>query len=115
MKVGQLRELLDGVDDETEIRVAWQPSWPLAASLGGVRVPGDDADEATCPEHPDYYVGHTISQAQQNLEDGFVAGETCDCEPEDDERDRREHVWLVQGDHPWDESPYAPRWVFQDD
>jgi hypothetical protein len=115
MNVGELRELLEGVEDDVELRIAWQPSWPLAGTVAGVRCPGDDSDEQTCPEHPDYYTGHIIQPRQQNLEEGFVAGEVCDCEADEDERDRRQHCWIVQGDHHWDESPYAPRWVFEDE
>jgi len=29
MTVGELRELLEGVDDDVEVRLAVQPSWPF--------------------------------------------------------------------------------------
>jgi hypothetical protein len=36
----------------------------------------------------------------------------------DDDLDAEDHgddiLWLVAGGHPWDRSPYAPRWVFDD-
>lgn len=113
MRVGELKELLEDVDDELELRIAHQPNWPLALTVAGVRVPGDDF-EVPCPYHNDFLVGHVID-AKQAEDVGFVEGEPCPEEPEDDPREGRQHVWIVGIDHPWDESPYAPRWVFQDE
>ncbi len=36
MNVGNLRQLLEGYDDEQEVVLAFQPSWPLAFQLGNV-------------------------------------------------------------------------------
>jgi hypothetical protein len=36
MTVGDLRALLENLDDEAEVRLATQPSWPLAFHLAGV-------------------------------------------------------------------------------
>lgn len=33
MNVGDLKHILDSLDDDTEIRIAMQPSWPLQFSL----------------------------------------------------------------------------------
>ena len=38
MTVQELLDLLDGVDPSTEVRIAYQPSYPLECSLGGVRL-----------------------------------------------------------------------------
>lgn len=36
LTVGELKERLDGVDDEVEVRLVEQPSWPFEYSLAGV-------------------------------------------------------------------------------
>ncbi len=36
MNVGELKELLEGLDDEVEVRIAHQPSWPFEYSIGRV-------------------------------------------------------------------------------
>lgn len=36
MKVGELKELLEGMDDELEVRIAHQPSWPLQYTVSEV-------------------------------------------------------------------------------
>ena len=37
--VADLLEALEGVDPETEIKIAIQPSWPLEASIANLRAP----------------------------------------------------------------------------
>lgn len=116
MNVGELKELLEDVSDDTELRIAHQPSWPLALTVAGVRAPGDAfPDERECPYHYGYLVNHVVPEAQ--ADDRYAAGALCDDAPEDedDPRDRRDLVWIVGIDHPYDESPYAPKWVFEDE
>jgi hypothetical protein len=67
MTAGQLRELLEGLDDDTIIRVATQPSYPLQLVI-------DDEIRRV----------------------GTVA-------------------YLRASDHPYSDSPYAPRAAFGDD
>lgn len=85
MKVAELRELLENAADDDEVRVATQPSWPLRLELSHVVTPDDRRSQDV------------------EFED--------DDEPEDDDDNV---VWLVTGSHPHDESPYAPRalWEF---
>lgn len=51
MTVGELKNLLDGLDDDIEVRFASQPSWPFEYSIEGVYVvedptaPVDDGDD----------------------------------------------------------------------
>jgi hypothetical protein len=46
MNVGELRELLEGLDDDVEIRLAQQPSWPFEYSIARIEVVDlGDADE----------------------------------------------------------------------
>src|SRR5690606_34532173 len=113
-----LLELLEDVDPDTPVRIAHQPSWPLALTVSAVRAPGDDfPEEVECPGHPGYQAGHTITASQADARIGYIEGEECPDEPddEDDSVDRRHMVWIVAIDHPrGDESPYAPHWVFED-
>ncbi len=36
MTVGEMKELLEDMDDEMEVRIAHQPSWPLQYTVGDV-------------------------------------------------------------------------------
>jgi hypothetical protein len=38
MTVGELREILDGLDDEMEVRIAHQPNYPLEFEAAGAEV-----------------------------------------------------------------------------
>lgn len=42
MTVQELLELLEDADPNAEVRLATQPSWPLAFELAGVAEPDDD-------------------------------------------------------------------------
>jgi hypothetical protein len=44
MTVGDLMELLEGYDEDQEVRIAFQPSYPLEAKLAGV-ISGAECDE----------------------------------------------------------------------
>ncbi|GAB3586372.1 hypothetical protein [Calidifontibacter terrae] len=85
MTVDQLRDLLADLPGDAEVRLATQPTWPLAFHTGAV-VTGDElAGEATCDQHGDY---------------------SCeDCEDES-------IVWITEGGSVHD-APYAPSGVFQ--
>ena len=57
--VGELRELLEGLDDSVEIRMALQPSYPMAGSLRNACLQhGDDGEPQTlwlaCSDNEDY-------------------------------------------------------------
>lgn len=91
MNVGELKEMLEDLDDDLEIRLAHQPSWPLRFNLRSVVTPE----------------GHMEALRQE----AWDAGRDPD-EVEADE-DNSKFVWLVEGDHPYDESPYAPRILWE--
>lgn len=116
MRVGELKELLEELGeegDDLELRIAHQPNWPLCLTVAAVRTPGDDIEPPDCPYHEGYCVGHLIREDQ--ADEMYRAGDVCEEAPDDDPRDRREgYVWIVGIDHPYDESPYAPRWVFDE-
>ena len=43
MNVGQLRDLLEGLDDDAPVRLAIQPNWPLRLDVSDVK-PADEID-----------------------------------------------------------------------
>jgi hypothetical protein len=71
--IEQLTEIRDSHDaDSIDIRIAYQPNWPLKATL--------------------HTVAHDRDRAEEEDEDGYS-----------------QVVWLVAGDVPYDENPYAHR------
>ena len=88
MTVGLMRELLENFEDDVEVRLATQPSWPLAFRVAGI-VDSKDVNEFA---DPDEYDPDNVD------EENDPGAEIC---------------WIVEGGHPnQPESPYAPRWVF---
>jgi hypothetical protein len=82
MKVSQLRDYLEQYEDDAEVMIAHQPSWPLAETLANVTTFEDALDGAVDPDN------------DSDLLDGV------------------EVVWLVAGGAHYKLSPYAPRDVF---
>ena len=96
LTVGDMLDLLAHHDPRTPVLIAHQPSWPLAEVLAGVVDRECRVDDRECEEHDGFLVGH--------------AG--CSWTPNDEDDADGDAVWLVAGGHPYDRSPYAPRWVF---
>jgi len=70
MTVGELREILEGLDDETEVRFAHQPNWPFELSIGAHclglerNTAGDDVDVLYLTEgHQIGYLPDAVSAA----------------------------------------------------
>lgn len=79
MTVADLIALLSEMPEDAEVRLATQPSWPLAFNVHGVATGADVAGEQQCDDH-----GHF----------------SCDeCAPN--------IVWITEGGSVSD-SPYAP-------
>lgn len=74
----------DGFGDH-EVRLAFQPNWPLQFTVGGV------ADPAAIVETRGYQLD----------------------ERDDDDDDAPKAVYITEGQHPLDDSPYAPAGVFE--
>lgn len=100
MKVGELKELLEEYEDDQVIFLAHQPSWPLCLNIGGVASWGDR--ERECPDHEGYVIDHDPECVAAHEDDVDHESETAD----------EKVVWLIGGDHPYDRSPYAPRWLW---
>lgn len=84
MKVSTLKTLLEGVDDDLDVMIAHQPSWPLAETLAAGLLDSE-------------------RDVHDEQSDGFYDGED---EPQD-------VFWLVAGGASHARSPYAPRDVFE--
>ena len=84
MTVNELRERLQDAADEgfgqCEVRLAFQPNWPLQMMVAGIATP-DDASRAM-------------------------------GEPDEEPDDAGSVVYITEGGHPTDDSPYAPAWAF---
>lgn len=59
MTVGMLKARLEGYDDDEPVRIAYQPSWPLAAELADVTslndldIPEADIDDSHHGDKPE--------------------------------------------------------------
>lgn len=94
MNVRQLIELLGNYDGSAEVRIAHQANWPLAEVLQSVTTLAEVADEPDC---------------ECDSEDDPSTDCPAHGQQDPDEPDTATHVWLVAGGHHWNESPYAPR------
>lgn len=86
--IEQLTEMRDRQNGDVEVRIAYQPSWPLAGYVANVAYVDGDPDDRCETHSPNIW---------------------CEeCEPEDE--DKKAHVWIAtSGTVNHDESPYAPR------
>lgn len=70
MTVGQLLEMLEGIDPATEVRFASQPSWPFEYGIEGVYVVdmlGDDDEYTTLePGEEDDYDYDSDAEQMEN-------------------------------------------------
>ena len=92
-----LQEAHEGQDPE--VRIAYQPSWPLRAKIANVRaLAGDDA-----PDEEELELARELVAAGDEEADGFAATQAM-------LEDHPLVIWLAASDAaPWGKSPYAPR------
>lgn len=86
LTIKNLRDLLtelieEGTPEDSEVRIATQPSWPLQFDITGV----------------------ALRTEAEELEAESTG------EPYEPDHDQPEVVYLTDGSHPYDDSPYAPR------
>lgn len=80
--VGELREMLEPMEEDWEVRLAHQPTWPLAHFIKGVVERPQDTDE--------------LSEAEQEeIENGSV--------------EQTGIVWIVATEGNCSDHPYAPK------
>jgi len=110
--VRDLLDLLSDFDPDTEVRIAYQESWPLAATIAGVReLRGDDDDD-----DERFWVCQNEGCSADAEYEIPMKCKTCGCEtlPVGDDpadNDAKPIVWIAAGGHPggYDDSPYAPK------
>ena len=112
MNVQELIELLQDADPTAEVRIATQPSYPLAFNLYGVAVADESEPHLVCGGCG------TLVELREGEAHHVASWRDDDHEPfpseyddDDDDSNALEPgvAWLVAGDHPRDASPYAPR------
>lgn len=98
-----IQEAHEGQDPE--VRIAYQPSWPLRAKIANVRaLTGDDA-----PDEEELELARELVAAGDEEADGFAAAQAM-------LEDHPPVVWLAASDAaPWNESPYAPRDAWEEE
>lgn len=83
--ISDLEDARENMGGGTEIRVAYQPNWPLRATISNTTIP-DDPDDMN--DDPD-----------------------AEEDPRDDDRD---FFWIALGEgQPYGERPYAPEWAWR--
>ena len=108
MTVEELIDLLGQYDGEQEVRLAFQPSWPLAFNVGQV----SSSDEFVDEDEDSFEAYHAEC-------DGYDGGDYCpECSEQDEGNDEDEDddapiVWIAEGGHPGNDSPYAPKAAFE--
>lgn len=92
-----LQEAHEGQDPQ--VRIAYQPSWPLRSTIANVRaLTGDDA-----PSEEEMEMARELVAAGDEEAEGFAAAQAM-------LEDHPPVVWLAASHSaPWDESPYAPK------
>jgi len=78
--IERLEEVAEDGFGECELRLAFQPNWPLQFTIGGIAVPDDESRGMG--------------------------------EPDEEPDDAASVVYIVEGGHPHEDSPYAPPWAF---
>lgn len=108
--IEQLEDARDDMGGETEVRVAYQPSWPLRGTLAAVTVPNPEDRQPHCDDHICFLLSCTDCKAA--MAEAVAAGyDPEDPDPEDGDPERR-MLWLAVGSAPYDENPYAPKWAW---
>lgn len=98
-----LQEAHEGQDPQ--VRIACQPSWSLRSTIANVRaLVGDDA-----PDEEELKLARELVAAGDEEADGFAAAQAM-------LEDHPPVIWLAAGHlAPWDESPYVPRSVWDEE
>ena len=90
--IDTLQALADDGYEDAPVRLAFQPSWPLAFEVGNITVLDEDAGDRDPDDDED--------------DDGVPLPDSDDADP------TRPVVWIADGGHPYSASPYAPRDAF---
>jgi hypothetical protein len=113
--IEKLEEIADRNPDAV-VRIATQPNWPLQFKVADVISDADFGDDESALDewqsaHDECTEVDFASNVCRSCGDSF-AEYAPDHDTRGSECDDREVVYLVEGGHPYDDSPYAPRAVF---
>lgn len=98
MNVGQLRELIEDLDDEVEVMMASQPSWPMAHYLQQGVVVG-------CDEERIEEIERALDADDLSLDEAAAARQELEQLRRDGNQTKV--LWLAEGSQPHDD-PYLP-------
>lgn len=101
--IERLGEARDDLGGQAEVRVAYQPSWPLRGTIASVTVTGGDTEP-----HCDDHVCYVASCADCQDATQAAAEDTPGTDSDDT------MAWIAVGSAPYAENPYAPRWAWND-
>lgn len=107
MNVRDLIAALQDMPQDAEVRLATQPNYPIASTIAGVVSPDALAESSSwcedCGAHLDVMTLCPLCLPNSERMPNEVVSEEDEC---------LDHVvWITEGGHPED-SPYAPRAVF---
>jgi hypothetical protein len=111
--VGELRDMLSDYDDDTQVRVAIQPSYPLACAIVGIAEVGSGEEDD--PEDGDWNRGENESVDEyllrlKSLEDAPAADVIADLVAGETARENTPAVvWIATEQVGSSEHPYAPQ------
>lgn len=104
--IDRLEDARASLGDEAEVRIAYQPNWPLRGTVAAVTIPQDD-EEPHCEDHVCFVANCTDCLAEsEEAEARAEAGSA----PHTDNDDKM--LWIAVGSSPYNENPYAPKWAW---
>ena len=115
MNIGTLKALLEDIDDDKEVRLVFQQSWPLQLDLLGIVEGNDTTDEdgnpLTCQMEDDSSFTKTCDRYLAAVDEKLfcpVHGDITELALSDSELEDRKRVFLIACDSsPWKGSPYG--------
>lgn len=109
MNVRQLIELLSEMNPGDEVRIATQPTYPLAFHIAGVAALDDDVDPGPVCECG--AMVEIINQEAHHLDRSLDDDHEPSLDESDEDGLEPGIVWIAAGGHP--DHPYAPSAAFE--
>lgn len=110
-----LDELIEKLEDarvefdsgEVEVRISYQPSWPLRGTVAAVTVPEQDTGPH-CDGHIMFIKGcHDCEAEKEEAEaSGYNPNDPDNIDPD------RKMLWIAVGSAPYSENPYGHKWAW---
>ena len=114
MNIGTLKALLEDIDDDKEVRLVFQQSWPLQLDIYGVQDGSDVCDEdgepLTCQMEDDSSFTKTCDRYLDAKDEKLfcpVHGDITELALSDSELEDRKRVFLIACESSPIDSPYG--------